>query len=65
MYQRKVLATSPVAVEYAVTQLGRTLQVPFGAVYDWSIQHLDQIEEAQRSYDSRTFGSDQASEAHV
>nr|WP_250879120.1 winged helix-turn-helix transcriptional regulator [Luteibacter anthropi] len=30
---REVLATSPVAVEYAITELGRTLQVPFGAVY--------------------------------
>lgn len=63
LIQRKVLATSPIAVEYAITQLGRTLQVPFGAVYDWSIQHLEDIEEAQRSYDSRTLGADQASEA--
>lgn len=50
---RKVLATSPVAVEYSITDLGRTLQVPFGAVYDWAINHLDDIEEAQRRYDAR------------
>lgn len=49
---RTVLATSPVAVEYAITTLGRTLQVPFGAVYDWSIAHLEQIEDAKRRYDA-------------
>ncbi len=53
LISRKVLATSPVAVEYAITDLGRTLQVPFGTVYDWAINHLDDIEEAQRRYDAR------------
>jgi DNA-binding HxlR family transcriptional regulator len=48
---REVLNTSPVAVEYSITDLGRTLQVPFGAVYDWSIKHLHMIEQAQRAYD--------------
>jgi DNA-binding HxlR family transcriptional regulator len=48
---RKVLDTSPVAVEYSITELGRTLQVPFGAVYEWSIKHLHEIEQAQQAYD--------------
>ena len=50
---RAVLATSPVAVEYSITDLGRTLQVPFGAVYEWAIGHLHEIEQAQESYDGR------------
>ncbi|CAB3809867.1 hypothetical protein LMG27177_06940 [Paraburkholderia fynbosensis] len=50
---RKVLDTSPVAVEYSITELGRTLQVPFGAVYEWSIKHLREIEQAQEAYDER------------
>ena len=50
---RRVLATSPVAVEYAITPLGKTLQVPFGAVYDWSIDHLDDLEAARRHYDAK------------
>ncbi|MGK9168694.1 helix-turn-helix transcriptional regulator [Inquilinus limosus] len=50
---REVLATSPVAVEYSITELGRTLQVPFGAVYDWAIKHLHEIEQAQQAYDER------------
>jgi DNA-binding HxlR family transcriptional regulator len=50
---REVLATSPVAVEYSITDLGRTLQVPFGAVYEWAIDHLHAIEEAKEAYDAR------------
>ena len=51
---REVIATSPVAVEYSITDLGRTLQTPFAAVYDWAIHHLDDIEEAQRRYDAQS-----------
>lgn len=51
---REVIATSPVAVEYSITDLGRTLQVPFAAVYDWAIHHLDDIENAQRQYDAQS-----------
>jgi DNA-binding HxlR family transcriptional regulator len=50
---RKVLATSPVAVEYSITDLGRTLQVPLGAAYEWAIDHLQEIERAQEAYDAR------------
>lgn len=53
LISRRVLATSPVAVEYAITPLGQTLQVPFGAVYEWSIDHLDDLEAARRNYDAR------------
>ena len=53
LISRRVLATSPVAVEYSITPLGQTLQVPFGAVYSWSIDHLDEIEGANRLYDAR------------
>src|SRR5690606_18647972 len=48
---RHVLATSPVAVEYSLTELGRTLQIPLGAVYDWAIHHLRDIEQAREAYD--------------
>jgi DNA-binding HxlR family transcriptional regulator len=50
---RRVIATSPVAVEYSITQLGKTLQVPFAAVYDWSIDHLADLQAARRDYDAR------------
>lgn len=48
---RAVLATSPVAVEYSITKLGRTLQVPLGAAYEWAIKHLSEIKQAQETYD--------------
>ncbi|GAB1580178.1 winged helix-turn-helix transcriptional regulator [Phyllobacterium phragmitis] len=53
---RKVLATSPVAVEYSITELGRTLQAPLGAAYSWAINHLDDIQQAQVTYDSEKQG---------
>ena len=53
---RKVLATSPVAVEYSITELGRTLQAPLGAAYNWAINHLDDIQQAQVTYDSEKQG---------
>ncbi|MGV1753567.1 winged helix-turn-helix transcriptional regulator [Agrobacterium sp. CG674] len=56
LIMRTVLATSPVGVEYSITALGLTLQVPFGAVYDWAIAHLDEIEEAKRRYDAGQAG---------
>lgn len=51
---REVLATSPVAVEYSITDLGRTLQVPLGAAYEWAIDHLQEIERAQEACDARS-----------
>jgi len=53
---REVLATSPVAVVYSITDLGRTLQVPLGAAFDWAIEHLHQIEQAQEAYDNKKPG---------
>lgn len=50
---REVLTTSPVAVEYSITELGKTLQKPFAAVYEWSVLHLEQIESARERYDQK------------
>jgi DNA-binding HxlR family transcriptional regulator len=48
---RRVFPVSPVAVEYSITPLGRTLQVPFAALYDWTVNHQLDIVEAQTSFD--------------
>lgn len=48
LIKRTVLATSPVAVEYTITELGRSLQKPFNAMYDWAINHLDEILKKRR-----------------
>jgi DNA-binding HxlR family transcriptional regulator len=51
---RHVVATSPVAVEYEITALGRTLQKPFKALYGWTVDYLDDVQAARQAYDQRT-----------
>ncbi len=50
---RHVIATSPVAVEYEITDLGRTLQPPFKALYAWTMQNLDTVEAARQRFDTK------------
>jgi DNA-binding HxlR family transcriptional regulator len=52
--ERRVLPLSPVAVEYEITPLGRTLQAPFKALYRWTMDHMDAVEEARERFDLRT-----------
>lgn len=51
MVTRRILSTSPPGVEYALTPLGQSLQRPFGALYAWTVEHMDQILGHQRTYD--------------
>ncbi len=51
MLRRRVLGGSPPGVEYALTPLGRSLQKPFSALYDWTLANLDSILARQRAYD--------------
>ncbi len=53
LVSRRVIPLSPVAVEYEITELGRSLQVPFKALYAWTKQHMDQVEDARASFDRR------------
>jgi DNA-binding HxlR family transcriptional regulator len=48
---RRVIPVSPVAVEYSITPLGRTLQAPFSALYEWLVQHQPDIANAQTIFD--------------
>lgn len=50
---RRVIATSPVAVEYEITPLGRTLQAPFKALYAWTVQNLPDVDAARAAFDAR------------
>lgn len=49
---RRIIPTSPVGVEYALTPLGESLREPFGKLYDWTIEHAATIQAAQASYDA-------------
>lgn len=53
---RRVIPVSPVAVEYSITKLGRTLQDPFAALYDWSVTHQQEIAKAQSEFDAFAAG---------
>ena len=48
---RKVHATVPPKVEYALTPLGHTLKDLLGAIRTWSETHIEEVLTAQKSYD--------------
>ncbi|MGL4961375.1 MAG: winged helix-turn-helix transcriptional regulator [Inquilinus sp.] len=60
LVSRRVIPVSPVAVEYEITPLGRSLQHPFKALYAWTIAHLEEVDEARRIFDARGLPSLQA-----
>ncbi len=51
---RRVIPISPIAVEYSLTPLGRTLKKPFAVLYAWTIEHQAEIEKAQKAFDAGT-----------
>lgn len=51
LVSRRVIPISPVAVEYSITPLGQTLQAPFAALYDWTVNHQLDVVEAQKNFD--------------
>lgn len=54
MIERRVLPTSPVGVEYSLTPLGESLREPFGRLYDWTVDHAEEIRARQIDYDRRS-----------
>jgi len=50
---RHVLATSPVAVEYEMSGLGKTLLPPFMQLYRWTKDLFPQVEAARQAFDAR------------
>jgi DNA-binding HxlR family transcriptional regulator len=43
LVERKVYPTTPVTVEYAMTEYGKTLEKLIGSLYDWGAQHRARI----------------------
>jgi len=52
MVTRTVYPTVPPQVEYGLTELGRSLSVPLTHLAAWVVDHLDEIEMHQASYDA-------------
>lgn len=48
---RTVFATTPPSVEYALTDLGRDLLVPVGALGRWAVENRERVDAARRRYD--------------
>lgn len=57
---RRVIDSSPVAVEYALSDLGRTLLPPFRNLYHWAKAAVPAVEAARRSFDAAQAGRDPA-----
>ena len=55
---RTVHPTLPPQVEYALTDLGRSLAEPLRALGAWAGKHLDSIESNRRHYDRSRVGGD-------
>ncbi|MFE3456613.1 winged helix-turn-helix transcriptional regulator [Nocardiopsis aegyptia] len=51
LVERTVYPTVPATVEYALTELGRTLLGPLSALTVWAVDHRPDIEEARVRYD--------------
>ncbi|QHQ36497.1 winged helix-turn-helix transcriptional regulator [Algicella marina] len=50
---RRVMDTSPVAVEYEMSELGQTLLPPFRALYCWTHTNFEQVEKARSAFDNK------------
>jgi DNA-binding HxlR family transcriptional regulator len=51
--ERRVIDTSPVAVEYSITPLGQSLKQPFQALYGWTVDYLPEVEKAREMFDAK------------
>jgi len=59
---RTVHAAVPPRVDYALTPLGETLLDTIGQLVAWADAHIDEIEAAQDTYDTRSYASGCADE---
>jgi DNA-binding HxlR family transcriptional regulator len=48
---RRVIPASPIAVEYEISHLGRTLLPPFRALYAWTQAHMPEVDKARQAFD--------------
>lgn len=52
--ERVVTSSRPIAVEYRITQLGKTLREPIDALLDWTSAHLSDVAAARERFDAQT-----------
>ncbi|WP_051196507.1 winged helix-turn-helix transcriptional regulator [Jonesia quinghaiensis] len=49
--ERIVISTRPVAIQYQITSLGKTLREPIDALLDWTAQHSSDVNQARVRFD--------------
>jgi DNA-binding HxlR family transcriptional regulator len=49
--ERVLLSTRPVAVEYRITPLGKTLRAPVEVILEWAVAHMPEIVQARERFD--------------
>ena len=54
LVSRTVLTTGRLGVEYAFTDLGRTLQRPVAALFEWTTEYADVVRSAQAAFEVTT-----------
>ena len=52
LVNRTVTPTIPPRVDYELTGLGKSLQVPITSLANWALDHVEAIHEAQARFDS-------------
>ncbi|WP_299573546.1 helix-turn-helix domain-containing protein [uncultured Williamsia sp.] len=52
--ERVLLSSRPVAVEYRITPLGKTLRHPVDVLLEWADAHMEEIDRARRRFDAAT-----------
>lgn len=50
--ERVLLSSRPVAVEYRITPLGKTLRLPIDVILQWATAHMPDIERARAEFDA-------------
>ncbi|MEX3982180.1 winged helix-turn-helix transcriptional regulator [Paraburkholderia sp. EG287A] len=56
LVSREVITSMPVAVEYSLTELGRTLAEAIEPLTAWAVVHIEDVLSAQHQYDAQTAG---------
>jgi len=49
--ERVLLSSRPVAVEYRITPLGKTLRAPVEVILEWAVTHMPEIVQARKDFD--------------
>ena len=60
LVERRVIPSSPVAVEYELTGLGHSLRKPLSILYDWTVDNLSTVDLARLRFDQRPSGPERS-----